>query len=257
MEKITSKNNTIIKDTKRLFTSSKARRENQLFALEGARLCFDVLNSVYSVDTLLVSQDIIDKYPQKFDQLLDISDKVYLINNEVAQKLTDTKTPQGIFALVKMQKNNGKISCGKYIALDGVQDPSNIGAIIRSGEALGIDGIITYNSCDIFNPKAIRASMGSVLRANIIETVDLESTIKELQSNGFMVYSTVPDSSATDITTVDFDGDVVSVIGNEANGVEENIKNASSDLITIKMLGNAESLNASVAASITMWEMLR
>lgn len=257
MEKITSKNNNIIKDTKRLFTSSKARRENQLFALEGARLCFDVLNSVYTIDTLLVCQDIVDKYEDKVNALVDLADNSYLITNDVAQKLTDTKNPQGIFALVKMTEQKGSIGSGRYIALDEVQDPSNLGAIIRTGEALGIDGIITYKGCDVYNPKAIRASMGSILRANIVEVDDLESTLIELKSKGFMVYSTVPNANATDITTVDFSGDVVCVIGNEANGVEENIKAVSNDLITIKMLGNAESLNAGVASAITMWEMLR
>lgn len=257
MEKITSKNNTIIKDTKRLFTSSKARRENQLFALEGARLCFDVLNSVYTLDTLLVCEDIVKKYGDKVETLAKISDKAYLISDDIAQKLTDTKTPQGIFALVKMNNSKGQIEKGKYIALDEVQDPSNLGAIIRTGEALGIDGIIVYKGCDIYNPKALRASMGSILRANIVEVDDLESSINQLKANGTKVYATVPDSTATDITAIDFGESSVCVIGNEANGVEENIKAVCNDLITIKMLGNAESLNASVAASITMWEMLR
>lgn len=257
MEKITSKNNSVIKDTKRLFSSSKARKELQLFALEGARLCFDVLNSVFRIDTLLFCESIKEKYPEKLEKLIAISDKAYEISEDVAQKLTDTKTPQGIFALVKMQDKSVDIENGKYIALDGVQDPSNIGAIIRSAEALGIDGVITYNSCDVYNPKAIRATMGSILRMSIIEVENLQSTIMACQTKGIKVYSTVPDANATDITSVDFSSSSICVIGNEANGVEQSIKDVSDDLITIKMLGKAESLNASVAASITMWEMLR
>ena len=91
MEKITSKSNTIIKDTNRLFTSSKARNENHLFALEGARLCFDVLNSVYEADTLLYTEDIYSRYPDEIDDLAKKSDRVYVITNDVAQKLTQTK----------------------------------------------------------------------------------------------------------------------------------------------------------------------
>lgn len=257
MEKITSKSNTIIKDTNRLFTSSKARNENHLFALEGARLCFDVLNSVYEADTLLYTEDIYSRYPNEIDALAKKSDRVYVITNDVAQKLTQTKSAQGVFLTVKAKDEQKNFNCGKIIALDNVQDPANVGAIIRSAEALGIDGIVAYNCCDVFNPKTLRASMGSILRMSICVTDDLEQTLSQMKSSGFKVYSTVPSTQATKITDVGFGNDTVCVIGNEANGVEENIKAVSDDLITIPMLGRAESLNAGVAASITMWEMLR
>lgn len=257
MEKITSKNNSIIKDTKRLFSSSKARNESRLFALEGVRLCFDVLNSVYSIEILLFCESLLEKYKNEIEKLIEISDKAYIISEDIAQKLSETKSPQGIFALVKMKETSFELENGKYIALDGVQDPSNVGAIIRSAEALGIDGIVAYNSCDIFNPKAIRATMGSVLRMSIMQVEDLQSFLIEAKQKGIKTYATVPDATATDITTIDFSKPSICVIGNEANGVEQSIKNACDDLVTIKMLGKAESLNASVAASITMWEMLR
>lgn len=257
MEKITSKNNTIIKDTKRLFTSSKARRECMLFPLEGARLCFDVLNSFYSVDTVLVTEELYSRYTDKVDSLIKLSDRAYLITDDIAQKISDTPNPQGIFVLCKMQDDSARSVSGKLIALDNVQDPSNVGAIIRTAEALGIDGIITYNCCDVYNPKTLRASMGSILRMSIVDTADLEQSLLDFKSNGYKVYSTVPDSTATSIKDINFDKNVISVIGNEANGVEENIKSISDSLITIPMLGRAESLNASVAASITMWEMVR
>ena len=257
MEKITSKNNSIVKDTKKLFTSSKARYENHLFALEGARLCFDVLNSVYKPDSLFYTEDIYEKYPSEIDAISKEAKRVYVINSQVSEKLSETKSPQGVFLTVEMSNGKQAIDKGKIVALDNVQDPANVGAIIRSAEALGIDGIITYNCCDVFNSKAIRASMGSVLRMNIIDSNDLEKTLVDMKSQGFKVYSTVPSSSAVKITEADFTGNAVSVIGNEANGVEENIKAVSDDLITIPMLGRAESLNAGVAAAITMWEMLR
>lgn len=257
MEKITAKTNTVIKDTKRLFSSSRARREKNLFALEGARLCFDVLNSLYSVDTVLFTDELYAKYKDKVESLIEISDRAYIITNDIANKLSETANPQGIFATVKMKDNNGAFPKGKLIALDNVQDPSNVGAIIRSAEALGIDGIIAYNSCDIYNPKTIRASMGSVLRMNIADTDDLIKCLTELKSIGYEIYSTVPDRNAKRINEIAFSDKAVCVIGNEANGVEESVKTASDELITIPMLGRAESLNASVAAAITMWEMVR
>lgn len=256
MEKITSKNNTIIKDTKKLFTSSKARAEKKRFVLEGARLCFDVLNSVYEADSVFYTESIMKKYPDKLDALIKACDSAYLIGDDIAQKLTDTKTAQGIFLTVKMRDCKNETG-DKVIALDNVQDPSNVGAIIRSAEALGIDSVVVYDGCDIYNPKAIRASMGSVLRMNVIKTDDLSGLLGGFSNNGYGVYATVPDSTAVKITDVDFSGKAVCVIGNEANGVEQEIKSACDELVTIPMLGRAESLNASVAASITMWEMLR
>ena len=257
MEKITSKNNIIVKDTKKLFTSSRARYENRLFALEGARLCFDVLNSVYEPDTLLFTEDIYAKYQNEINALAKKARRTFMINEQVSEKLSETKSPQGIFLTVKMKDNGEIFDSGKIIALDNVQDPANVGAIIRSAEALGIDGVVTYKCCDVFNSKAIRASMGSIFRMNIVDCDDLEQTLAQMKTQNFKVYSTVPSSSAVKITEVDFTGNAVSVIGNEANGVEENIKAVSDDLITIPMLGRAESLNAGVAAAITMWEMLR
>lgn len=256
MEKITSKNNTIIKDTKKLFTSSKARAEEKRFVLEGARLCFDVLNSVYEPESVFYTENIIKKYPSEINALISKCDGAYLITEEIAGKLSDTKSPQGIFLTVKMRDGESEIN-NKAIALDNVQDPSNVGAIIRSAEALGIDSVIVYSGCDVYNPKAIRASMGSVLRMNIIKTDNLLNLINDLSSDGFATYATVPDERVRRITDIDFSGKVLCVIGNEANGVEESVKSACDGLITIPMLGRAESLNASVAASITMWEMLR
>jgi TrmH family RNA methyltransferase len=256
LDNITSKNNQLIKDTKKLLTSSRARQDSFAFVLEGARLCFDVLNSVYRVKTFFITQSAYDKYSDKADKIIAIADSSYLISDDVAKKLSDTTATQGIFAVCQMQNDSQTIIGSKIIALDNVQDPSNVGAIIRTAEALGIDCIITYNCCDIYNSKTLRASMGSILRMNIVDTDNLEDTLLSLKSN-YNIYSTVPDSSASKITDIDFSNNSICVIGNEANGVEDNIKNISNSLITIPMLGRAESLNASVAASITMWEMLR
>ncbi len=257
MEEITSKNNRIVKDTKKLFTSSKARQKENAFVLEGARLCFDVLNSFYKVKLVLITRKVFEKYSDSAERLISIAEDSYFISEDVADKLCDTVSSQGIFAVCEMRENESQLSGEKYIALDNVQDPSNVGAIIRTAEALGIDGIVTYNCCDIYNPKTLRASMGSVLRMNIIDTDSLELKLKSLRKSGFCVYSTVPDSNAVSITNIDFSSKAVCVIGNEANGVEDNIKAVCNECITIPMLGRAESLNAGVAASITMWEMLR
>lgn len=256
LDTITSKNNQIIKDTKRLLTSSKLRRQQNAFVLEGARLCFDVLNSVYKVKILLFTEALYNKYPEKVKQLSASSGASYLISDDVAAKLGETSTSQGIFAVCEMSDLSKGICGDKIIALDNVQDPSNVGAIIRTAEALGIDSIIAYKCCDIFNSKALRASMGSILRMNVVDTDSLLDTLSNLKEK-YKIYSTVPDSTAVNITTLDFSKPSICVIGNEANGVEDDVKNISHSLVTIPMRGRAESLNASVAASLTMWEMLR
>lgn len=257
METISSKNNSVIKDTKKLLTSSKERKSRGLFVLEGARLCFDALNSDYELDTLLVTEHIQNKYMQKTALLENKCNRSYLITEDIAKKLGETANSQGIFLVCK-QKGNATVTTGKKcIALDNVQDPSNLGAIIRTAEALGIDCVIAAGGCDIYNPKAIRASMGSVLRQPLIHCESLGDMLTEMKSNGYLIFVTVPDSAATKITEADLNGKTVCVIGNEANGVSDCIKEICDDCLTIPMLGRAESLNASVAASIVMWEMMR
>ena len=148
-------------------------------------------------------------------------------------------------------------STKKYIALDNLQDPANLGAILRTAEALGIGGAILYNCCDAYNPKALRAAMGSSLRLPMIISDNLVRDITELKANGFSVFATVPDRDAQDITKISFPASSVCVIGNEGNGISDEVKAASGNLVTINMLGRAESLNASMAGAIAMWEMLR
>lgn len=258
MEKITSKSNEMIKNVKRLFTSRKARFEKNQFVLEGARLCFDVFNSDYKVICFMVTEKAYEKYEAECKHMIDIASKSFLITNDIALKLADTENTQGIFAVCEFLSNDFKIEKNKkYIALDSLQDPSNLGAIIRTAEALGIDGAICYNCCDIYNPKALRASMGSILRLPVIISENLCTDIENMKADGFSVYSAVPDSSAKDITKIDFNTSSVMIIGNEGSGISDEVKACSTDLVTINMLGRAESLNASMAGAIAMWEMLR
>lgn len=258
MEKITGKNNEMIKGVKKLLTSSRQRRQEKLFVLEGARLVFDVLHSFYGVKYFFITENAFEKYRKQAQLMVDRSDHSFFISDEIVSRLSDTENSQGIFAVCKMSDEKKDIDpLGKYIALDGVQDPGNMGAVIRTAEALGIDGILTCGGCDVFNPKALRASMGSALRMHISVCVDLADFLQNLKNAGMAVYGTSPDSRLRKITSVNFCAGAVCVIGNEANGISDSVKAVCDTLITIPMRGRAESLNASVAAAITMWEMLR
>jgi TrmH family RNA methyltransferase len=173
------------------------------------------------------------------------------------KKISDTTSPQGIIALSEIHDNNtDNINPkGRYVALENVADPSNLGAISRTCEALGVSGIIlTSGGCDPYSPKSIRASMGTLLRMPIIILDDFS---KDLCNKGLISYSCVVDSDALPISDVDFkDGSIV-IIGNEANGITDETKAKSDYRITIPMSGRAESLNASVAAAISIWEMMK
>jgi TrmH family RNA methyltransferase len=154
--------------------------------------------------------------------------------------------------------NIGKIKYnGKYIALEGVSNPANFGAVVRTAEAVGLDGVIVSGGCDIYNPKSQRAAMGSLFRLNIAQTDDLPKTLKALAENGMSILAGVPDSNAEKLTEVDMNGGVVAVIGNEGNGITDETCAVATKLVTIPMKGRAESLNAAAAASIIIWEMMR
>ncbi len=183
------------------------------------------------------------------------------MSEEIAEKLSDTNNNQGVFCVCKMldkKTNIGKIKYnGKYIALEDVSNPSNFGSVVRTAEAVGLDGVIVCGGCDIYNPKSLRASMGSLFRLDIAVTDNLSRLICELRENGMKVYAGVPDSAAVKITEADMSEGVACVIGNEGNGITEEVKAASTELVTIPMKGRAESLNAASAASIMIWEMMR
>ena len=237
------------------------RKQEGVFFIEGARLCADAALSDIGIVELYITDSARVKYGEYVRLAEDKAERIFLISEEVAQKLCDTKSPQGVFCICKMLDKNtniGKIKYNrKYIALDNVSNPSNFGAVVRTAEAVGIDGVIVSGGCDVYNPKSQRAAMGSLFRLNVVECDDLPKLLNQLAENGMAVYAGVPDSSAEKITEVDMNGGVVCVIGNEGNGISDEVRDAATKLVTIPMQGRAESLNAAAAASIIIWEMMR
>lgn len=236
------------------------RKSEGLFFIEGARLCHDASLSSVTIKELYVTESGYEKYSEYINAIESKAERCFMVSDEVAQKLGDTKNPQGVFCVCKMLDKNtniGKIKYnGKYIALENVTNPSNFGAVVRTAEAVGLDGVIVSGGCDIYNPKSQRAAMGSLFRLQVIDTDNLPLLLSELREKGMKAYAGVPDSSALKITDADMSGGVVSVIGNEGNGITEETYNACIR-VTIPMQGRAESLNAAAAASILIWEMMR
>lgn len=258
MDRITSRNNEMIKNTKKLLSSHRHRQLQGLFVLEGARLCFESLSSDYEVSLFLFTEDIEKKYSAECAALCQKAEKAFVITDEVAEKLSDTQNPQGIFAVLKMKASRSlPLPPGRYIAFDGVQNPLNLGAAVRTADALGAAGAVCHNCCDIYNPKALRSSMGSLLRLPVYVSENLSADLKAAQGHGCAVYSAVPDRAAEDIRGIAFGDFSVCVIGNEANGISQSVLDISDRLVTIKMSSAAESLNALAAASILIWEMTK
>ncbi len=255
---ITAIKNPKIKDVKALLTSSKDRKNSGLFVVEGVRLCLDALLSGCEIQSVFCTENCAEKYVDEIKSLSDNCKAFYTVSNDVLKSISDTVTPQGVVCTVAMKHNTFEYEKGKrYIALDTIQNPDNLGAISRTAEAFGIDGMVICGGCDIYNPKALRASMGALYRLPVRVCQSLEKEIEKCKKMGISSFATVPDRDAKDITKVDFSKGAICIIGNEGNGVSQEIIDLCDEKITIKMSGRAESLNAAAAASITMWELVK
>lgn len=255
---ITAKNNPKIKDVKALLTSSKERKTQGVFVLEGVRLCLDAAKSGCEILSVFCTENCAIKYADEINELRKNVKDFYTVSVDVLKSISDTVTPQGVVCTVKIRENEFEYEKGKkYVALDTIQNPDNLGAISRTAEALGVDGLVIFGGCDIYNPKALRASMGSLLRLPVKLCESLENEIEVCEKRGIRTYATVPDRTAQSITDVDFSAGAMCIIGNEGNGVSKEIIEKCSCRITAKMAGRAESLNAAAAASIVMWELVK
>lgn len=259
---ITSRKNEIIKHAARLSSSSEYRREQGLFLVEGARLCGDAAKSGMTIRILFFTAQAEEKYGDYLSTIHPVAEQVYEVEPHVAALLTETKTPQGIFCVCEMPVRTQGLTHMEfehhYLALENIQDPANLGAVLRTAEALGIGGVVLAGSCcDVFSPKVLRASMGAVFRLPFFVADDMAAAAERMNARGFVTLAAVPDEKAQKITELRFQKPTVIVVGNEGNGLTEEAIAACSGSVTIPMLGRAESLNASASAAILMWEMMR
>ena len=261
MEHITSKDNKTIKYIKKLISSSSFRREEGLFVAEGLRLCRDALDSGAVVVTALFSESFAGKEPSFVDDERIVSADRYIVRDSIFCALSDTKTPQGVLFVIKrldkpidfakMKKN------GKVLALESVQDPVNLGTILRTAEALGVDAVaLSRDCCDIYSPKVIRGSMGAVFRQPFMIVGDLPAFIESFNSIGSS-YAAVLDREAGSVSECDFSSLSMCVLGNEGSGLTEKTVAACERKLFIPMAGGAESLNVSAACAIILWEMMK
>ena len=183
--------------------------------------------------------------------------KLLVISNELGNRIASTDSTQGVFAICRIPQQKKLSFCegGRYVVLFGLQDPGNVGMVIRTADALGIDGIILSGSCDLYSPKVIRSTMGSVFRMNIAVENNADALFAMLAENGVETSAAVIDKDAQRVTECSFTGRQAVFIGNEGNGLPSDIANRCTRRITIPMSGNINSLNAAMAAGILMWEL--
>ena len=258
MQVITSKDNEIVKNIKKL-KEKKYRDEKKQFIVEGIRLVAEAVEEKTNIDCIVICEDCVNNGGIDKKLLYEIAKyKCIYVKENVFLTLTDVSNPQGILAVINRKDNELNIDYSQdfVVALDGIQDPGNLGTILRTVDSAGLNQIIvSKTTADCYNPKVVRSTMGGIFRVNIIKVDNLADTLKQMQKNKFEVVVTSLDTNES-MYDIDYTKKVV-VIGNEANGVTKEIQNMADKKVIIPMLGKTESLNASVAAGIMIYEYVR
>lgn len=258
---ITSRENRVIKDFRRLSEDAHFRRDTGRFTVEGARLCADAVRSGVAVEAVLVTARAREQYPDAVAAVCAVAAAVYDIPETLSRYVADTATPQGVFCVAAFpppRTLDELRQTGRYAALEAVRDPGNLGTMIRTAEAFGLDGLLLSDGCcDPYSPKVLRGSMGGVFRLPLYAAGDLAHSLPRLTAQGFTPTACVVDANATAVQTAALGKGTVAVIGNEGHGLRAETIAACPLRVTIPMAGRAESLNASIAAGLVFWEMVR
>ena len=247
---ITSKNNEIVKFIKSLH-QKKYRDEHKKYFVEGIKLVKEAISEEKPINKIIICESLLNEKvnTKQFE--------IEYVSKDVFEYISDTKTPQGILAVINMQFNNDIVKDNTIFALDNIQDPGNLGTIIRTLDCAGINTLLlSKGTVDLYNPKVIRGTMGAIYRVNVHENLNLKEELLKYKKDGYKIVTT--DLSATIFHyDLNFNQKLVIVIGNEANGVSNEIKSIADIKVKIPMLGRTESLNAGVAASIIAYEKVR
>ena len=249
LEKIESTQNKQVKEWKKLL-SRKGRKKQKKYIIEGVHLVEEARRYGASIDTLLIREDKVEDYKEL------VTDSTLLISKEVAHALTDAITDQGILAIVDIREKKDAVELDKPILLvDEVQDPGNIGTLIRSADAAGFGAVILgKGSADLYNPKTIRSTQGSHFHLSVIQD-ELEEWVERLKMAGHPVYGTALDERAVSHRTVSPQDSFGLIVGNEGSGVHPNLLSQTTKNLYIPIKGKAESLNVAVAGSILMFAL--
>lgn len=258
---IESSANPRIKNLIRLSTKAKARKEQDCYIVEGIKMFLEIPEG-YLLETYVSAGFLKEKSNEKMLEGI----RYEAVCDKVFKSISDTVTPQGIMAVVKRRnyrleelladvaENEKERKC--FLILDDIRDPGNLGTIIRTAEGAGVTGVIlSRETVDMYNPKVIRSTMGSIFRVPFFYSEDLKETICVLKDKGIKIFSAHLEGENMYEKLEDL-GNIGLVVGNESNGISEEIKKISDELIRIPMCGKVESLNAAVSGALIMYSFL-
>ncbi len=258
---ISSSQNPVFKEVRSL-KNRKDREEKGLFCIEGLRSVDEALKEKADIAGILVSEEFAANQGHSgvLGRMEALDVKMHRVTDKLFREISDTETPQGILAVMKMKTASMSEltdTGGLYLILDSIRDPGNMGTIIRTADAAGFSGVILSKGCvDPYNPKVLRSTMGSIFHIPLFKAGDLPEAIRLIRSKGIKVYASHLDSAVSIFDTGMTSGTAV-IIGSEADGVSGEAAALADALVRIPMPGRAESLNASVAAGIIMFEAVR
>lgn len=250
---ITTTQNKQIKQIIKLKKSARERKKQELFLVEGIRM-FTEIPKEYLYKTY-ASEDFYRAHQEVFQGV-----DVELVSDFVMKEISDTMTPQGVLALVKMLRYSlDELLDQKdplFLVLENLQDPGNLGTILRTGEGAGINGLImSRDTVDIYNPKVTRSTMGSIFRVPFVYVDDLFEVVETMKEKDITTYAA--HLNGTDYTREDYQGGTAFLIGNEGNGLTDELTDKAQKKIKIPMCGKVESLNAAMASGLLVYEARR
>ncbi|WP_390357095.1 TrmH family RNA methyltransferase [Virgibacillus halophilus] len=247
MKEIISVQNAKVKQWRKLH-HKKGRVKSNMFLMEGYHLVEEALKSDWKVHELIISEDIV-QLPEWIK-----GENIYQLRSHVFEHICQTENPQGIAAVLETKWMKPVYGARNLLLLDRIQDPGNLGTIIRTADACGFDGIILGSgTVDVFNDKVIRSTQGSIFHI-AIEQADLSEKMKELQKDGYSIWATALRNSQ-DYQQIKPTEKIALLLGNEGSGVQDTLLRSADEIARIPIYGKAESLNVSVAAGILMYHV--
>lgn len=252
-KEITSLQNPVVKKIKELQKKRAARQKQGLFIVEGIRAVQEIPSHI-QIEQLIVCNTLQEELYASIK-----ASQLFIVTEDVFKGMSETMTPQGMLAVVKVIHHtlqDIKMQSGAYLVLENLQDPGNLGTIIRTAHAFDFKGIfISKGSVDLYSPKVVRSTMSSLFYVPIVAYEEIEDILNELKKQEVEIYTTALTDKAEPIGSLSFKSSSALVIGNEGNGVTETVLKNTDHTMIIPMPGGAESLNASVAAGICMYQM--
>ncbi len=247
---ITSRDNPAVKQVAKLISSRSQRKKEHLFVCEGFVLLEEALRSGLALRQVFCLEDRLERLPRG------LSCEVFAVTPAVLQRISDVEQPQGVVFTCEIPACAPAISGSRFLALDNLRDPGNLGTILRTGEAFGLSGVILLGDCvDLWSPKTLRSAMGSAFRLPVYRMESAAALKEQLLPLGVPLYAAALHADSRSIVGADLRKACI-IIGNEAHGVSRDTLHACDGSLIIP-IHTAESLNAAVAASVFAWEMSR